>query len=208
MNKPDAIKPTAARTGMIRNMQQGHRPGAGTMTGLAKMLCVGAGLATISGCAAVGDYLAAEYEAGKARGSPQMVLARQVANARTHMSSSTNLVTMHGRYGGVMEDGCHRVSVYVVQHKSTTDYRVCNGTVLGINEVAPALPKHDRLDATRLSVARAAWAKGEPANVLTQGYLIEAAPVGPPDGQGCRMIEDRVVQGPQLIDLKQRKICP
>jgi hypothetical protein len=165
-------------------------------------------LMPMAGCSTVGDYLKAEYEAAKHRDPPEIVLARQVAAARTSMTTATNLVTYRGYYGGRLDDGCHSVTVQVVQHKSSNDYIVCADTVRRVGILAPAMPTGPRIDEVRNSIDRAAWSTGKVQRGEIDGYAIESAPVGPPDAQACRLIEQRVRYGQSFVQVRTRKVCP
>jgi len=166
---------------------------------------------TTGGCAVItemGNYLKEEYEAASRRDRQDVALAKLVAATRSHQTSSTNLITLQGYYGGRTDDGCHRVTIRNIQHKHTAQYRVCGDLVLGLNEPIPALPPAHEINPVRDSVSRAAWSSGAPVSAPSGAYMVEAVPVGPSDGQGCRTVEERVTFSNQTVDLRRRRICP
>lgn len=167
-----------------------------------------AALLPIAGCSTVGEHLRSEYEAAQHRDSPEVALAKRVAESGTHQTYATNLLTMKGYYGGRLPDGCHAVAVQTNEFKGTNHFRVCPGGVSEVGVLAPAAPKGKRFDTVSDSLARAAWSSSMPQISELDGYLIEAVPVGPADAQACRFVEERTRHQDSIVQIRTRRICP
>lgn len=162
----------------------------------------------LGGCAAVGEYLDQEMAAARKRDLPEIALAKRVAFSQRNQSYADNLVTKQGYYGGRLDHDCHRVSVHTVQYRRTEHYKVCGPLVLAVNQVAPRMPPENELGPMRTSLSKAAWASGKAQAADLGEFSLEAIPIGPADGAGCRIVEERLTYGSQLVELREQRVCP
>lgn len=141
-------------------------------------------------------------------GAGEAAFVREVAASRSPVPVAGQVGNwqVSGIYAGDV-DGCARVTLRWLALRRETHHAVCNGQVREIHALAPALPQSAALTRLRHDSARNAWAQGVAVTGRFEDYTLEAVPVGPADGQGCRSIEDRVLYEGLLVDRRRVRIC-
>jgi hypothetical protein len=139
--------------------------------------------------------------------SPEAAFAQQIAASGLAGTMDTTVGNwrMRGIYTGE-ENGCHTVAVTNLDLRRTSNYRVCDGQVTPIADVAPVFPRDTTAQSVRDSVTRAAWANGRAANIW-QDYRIEARVIGPARANGCAQVQTTVTWSGMLVEQKTDRVC-
>lgn len=147
--------------------------------------------------------------ARQAAASPEEDFVRMVAATRSPVPVTALLGpdSVQGYYLGRV-NGCDRVFFRRFPRRSGAHYDVCGDNVSEISDVAPALPRDQRLSRLREETARRAWETRTSAVAGYEGYVLSAAPIGISDSQGCMAVEEYVTYESLLVDRRQSRVCP
>lgn len=170
-------------------------------------------LSAVAGCAGpaavqhIGDAHAPIRTGAVGTQTPEAAFAQQIAASALAGPLDTTIGNwrMRGIYTGE-ENGCRTVVVTNLDLHRTSNYRVCDGQVTPIADVAPVFPRDTAAQSVRDSVTRAAWTNGRAVNVW-QDYRIEARVIGPLRSDGCAQVQTTVTWKGMLVEQKTDRVC-